>query len=70
MPMKKLWIKKFGLHKEAEESDNKHYSSMSNKERLSIMQFLRNQYWKLKKGDSGNGDTKRLRGSVKIIKQA
>lgn len=67
--MKKIWLKKSSSFKEASDFDDKYYSSMSGEERISIIQSLREQYWKIKDKDKNNGNTKRLRGSIKIIKQ-
>lgn len=66
--MKKIWIKKFASFKEAEKADQKYYSNLSPAERLDIIQFLRESYFKLK-GLFKHDGRSRLRRSIKIIKQ-
>ena len=62
--MKKVWIKKSHSFKQAEEFDQNYYLKMSAKERLEIVQFLRERVSKLK---NENGSPGRLRRVIKII---
>jgi hypothetical protein len=64
--MKKAWIHKANSFKEAESFDEKYYFSIGSSKRLDMMQFLREQYAKIK-GQLRNESRKRLRRSVKII---
>lgn len=66
--MKSIWVHKAISFKEAEDFDKGYYLNMSRSNRLELMQLLREQYFKLKK-QVINGNTKRLRRSVKIIQQ-
>ena len=52
---------------EAEQFDKQYYQSMSGREKIEIIQFLREQYLKMR-GLEGEG-RKRLRRVVKFIKQ-
>lgn len=63
-----MWIHKTNSFKKAGDFDKDYYLNMSSSKRLELVQLLRDQYFKLKK-HTINGDTKRLRRSVKIIKQ-
>lgn len=63
--MKKIWFRKFYSYKEAEEFDTKYYADMSKQERLDIMQYLRDLYYKIK-GDR-NASRKGLRRVIRII---
>lgn len=65
---KKIWFHKSSSFAEAQEFDDKYYLSMSNEERLEIVQFLRERYFKIKK-ESDNEGRKRLRRVIKVIKQ-
>jgi len=67
--MKKYWVKKTNSFKNAQEFDEQYYLKMGYKQRLDIMQFLREMYFKFNKGGNNEG-RKRLRRSIKIIKQA
>jgi hypothetical protein len=64
--MKKIWINKARSCKEAEEFDRNYYFNMTKKERLEIMQFLRDTYMKIKRGLRNEG-RKGLRRVIKII---
>jgi hypothetical protein len=63
---KKIWVNKAKSFKEAEEFDKNYYLAMSHLERLETMQFLREAYFKFKKGFK-NESRKRLHRFVKII---
>ena len=63
--MKKIWVNRVKSFREAEEFNQDYYSKMSRAERLEIMQFLREIYYKIKKGKNENG--KRLRRIAKAI---
>jgi ABC-type multidrug transport system ATPase subunit len=60
---KRIWIKKFNLSK-SEKEEAKYYPSLTPREKLSIVQKLREEELKRK-----NEDRKRLRRVLKIIKQ-
>ena len=64
---KKIWVRKFNSFKEENKADIKYYSSKTPEERLSDIQFCREQFPKLR-GTNENG--KGLRRVFKIIKQA
>jgi hypothetical protein len=65
----KIWINKALSFSEAKKSDDSYYLSLSASERLDTVQFLREEYKKIKKGcDYESG--KRLPRVLKIIKQA
>jgi hypothetical protein len=68
MRKKIIWIHKSPSFKASEEFERDYYAKMSPKERLEVVQQLRELYFKMKKG-SKNECAKRLRRSVKIIKQ-
>jgi len=65
--MKKIWVNKTASFKAAERFDEEYYLNMSRTQRLELMQFLREIYFKLNKGRKSEG-RKGLRRSVKIIK--
>ena len=64
--MKKIWVNKVDSFDAAQEFDDDYYLSMNSKERLETVQFLREIYFKMKKG-LDNEDRKRLRRVIKII---
>ena len=64
--MKKIWVNKVDSFDAAQEYDDDYYLSMSSKKRLETVQFLREIYFKMKKG-LDNEDRKRLRRVIKII---
>lgn len=66
--MKKIWIRKSASYKEAEEFDREYYLKMTPSERLDIMQYLREIYYKFGRKKKTNGRA-RLRRVLKIIKQ-
>ncbi len=66
---KKIWINKSDSPEAAQEFDFEYYFSMSNEERLEIVQFLREEYYKFKKG-SKHESRERLRRDIKVIQQA
>jgi len=65
---KKIWINKADSFGAAQEFDNAYYLAMSRKERLETVQFLRETYFKMKKGSNYEG-RERLRRVIKIIEQ-
>ena len=65
----KIWIHKSNSFKEAQEFDDSYYLSMTPTERLETVQFLREEYWRMNKGENHEG-RKRLRRVFKLIKQA
>jgi len=64
--MKKIWVKKFNNFEAAELAERRYYEQMTPSERISIVQFLRDQLDKFS-GEKKNAHRKRLRRSVKII---
>ncbi len=66
MKRKIFWENVAHSFKEAKKFDDKYYSSMSPEERLSDIQFCREQYFQIKKLDAGR---KRLRRIIKVIQQ-
>ncbi|MCP2597704.1 hypothetical protein NLC93_07535 [Candidatus Aminicenantes bacterium AC-335-G13] len=69
--MKKIWVNKIYSFEDAERFDENYYLNMTSTERLNIMQFLRESYFKIIKfeKDLKNESRERLRRVVKIIKQ-
>ena len=65
---KKIWVNKSNSFVEAQEFDDSYYLSLSPTERLETVQFLREEFWKLKKDKNYEGG-KRLRRVLKLIKQ-
>lgn len=65
--MKKIWIHKTSSFKKANEFEKKYYLFESPEERLSDLQFCREQYLKMK-GITDEG-RKGLRRVIKVIKQ-
>ncbi len=66
--MKKIWVNKTYSFKDAERFDENYYLNMTSAERLDIMQFLRESYYKINKRLK-NESRKGLRRVIKIIKQ-
>jgi len=66
--MKKVWIKKSFSFREADNFDRSYYRKMSPQERLEIMQFLREVYYKLR-GNLKNESGKGLRRVIRVIPQ-
>jgi hypothetical protein len=66
---KKIWVRKARSFSESEAQDLNYYLEMSPQERVEIVQFLREQYPKFAKVNVYEGG-KRLRRSVRIVKQA
>jgi len=66
--MKKIWMKKSGSFREAEEFDQEYYLKMTPEERIDTMQFLREIYYKFGKEKKRKGRT-RIQKVIKIIKQ-
>ena len=65
----KVWFKKSCSFPEAQDRDREYYLNMSAEERLATVQFLREQYYKLK-GTSPDESGKGLRRTVRIVQQA
>lgn len=63
--MKRIWIKKANSFKEAEKFNRSYYLSLSPGQRLEIMQFLRETFYKMRRGQDESG--KGLRRIIKII---
>lgn len=66
--MKRIWINRVNSFKEAEDFDMKYYLSMPASKRLDLVQFLREEYFKINK-EVGNEARKGLRRIYKVIKQ-
>jgi len=66
--MKKIWIRKAKSFSEAREQDMDYYLEMSAKERLEIVQFLRDQYPKFA-GDYSSESGKGLRRAITVVQQ-
>ena len=66
--MKKIWVNKTYSFKDAERFDENYYLNMTSAERLDIMQFLRESYYKINKRLKDES-RKGLRRVIKIIKQ-
>jgi hypothetical protein len=64
-----VWIKKPCSFSEARDLDLQYYSDMTPQERLETVQFLREQYFKLK-GTFSDESGKGLRRTVRIVQQA
>ncbi len=67
MKKEKVWMNKADSFAEAERFDEQYYQTMSGYEKIEVMQFLREQYLKMKGLDGES--RKRLRRVVKFIKQ-
>ncbi len=67
--MRKIWIKKCNSFRASEEFDRQYYARMSPEQRLEIVQFLREIYYKFNRQYKSE-DRKRLRRVVKIIQPA
>jgi hypothetical protein len=66
---KKIWINRAKSFKAAQDFDVEYYLSMNSQERLETVQYLREIYYKMKKGLRDEG-RKGLRRVIKIIEQA
>lgn len=64
----KMWMNKASSFPRAEEFDRSYYLKMRSGQRLEIMQLLREQYPKMRRGRA-NESGKRLRRVLAIIKQ-
>ena len=64
--VKKIWMHKADSFEKAKDFEVKYYSTLSSSERIDIVQFLREQYFKLK-GRLKDESRKRLRSSLKIV---
>ena len=67
--MTKVWINKANSFEKAKTFDAEYYKNLSSTERIEIVQFLREQYFKFN-GLNFNENRKRLRRVSRIIKQA
>lgn len=67
MRKKKIWMNKAHSFLEAERFDEQYYEVMSGKEKIDTIQFLREQYFKMK--GLKDEDRKGLRRVIKLIKQ-
>lgn len=65
---RKIWVKRSSSFSEAQEFDDSYYLSFTPKERLEIVQILREEYWRFNK-DKNYESGKRLRRVFKLIKQ-
>jgi len=63
----KIWVNKTKSFKAAEKYDRNYYLKMSGGKRLETVQMLREMWFNLDKSNNENG--KRLRRTVRIIKQ-
>lgn len=63
--MKKIWIHKANSFKEAQEFEDRYYMEESPEERLSDIQFCREQYVRIK--GIRNAGRKRLRRVIRVI---
>ena len=66
--MEEIWIRKAKSFSEAREQDIDYYLKMSAKERLEVVQFLREQYPKFA-GDYASESGKGLRRTITIVQQ-
>lgn len=66
---KRIWVNKSNSFEKAQKFDDSYYLSMTPKERLETIQFLREESLKLKKGKKHEGG-ERLRRVFKLVKQA
>lgn len=66
---KKIWVNKADSFKAAQDFDFEYYLSMSSGKRLETVQFLREAYFKIKRGLKHEG-RERLRRVIKVIQQA
>lgn len=66
---KRIWVNKSDSFKGAQDFDFEYYLSMSAEERLETVQFLREEYFKIKKGLRHEG-RERLQRVIKVIQQA
>ena len=64
--MKKIWVNKPNSFKTAEQFDIDYYLAMSRSKRLETVQFLREIYFKFKKGLK-NENRERLRRADKVV---
>ena len=64
--MKKIWIHKADSFKKAKDFEARYYSDMTSSERIDVVQFLRERYFKVK-GRLKDESRKGLRRSIKII---
>lgn len=65
--MKKIWIHKTNSFKKAEKFDEEYYFNMDSSKRLDMVQFLREEYLKMR-GQLKNAGRKGLRRYIRIIK--
>ncbi len=67
--MPKIWVNKADSFSAAKEFEDSYYSEMLPSERLDILQWLREEYFRSQKTRIGNESGERLRRVFKIIKQ-
>jgi sulfur relay (sulfurtransferase) DsrC/TusE family protein len=67
--MQRIWLKKFNSFKDADEADLQEHFKMTPNERIELMQYLREIYYKFNKR-AYNESRKGLRRTFKIIQQA
>lgn len=65
---RKIWVNKSNSFADAQKFDDTYYLSLTPTERLETVQFLREEFWKLKK-DKDHESGKRLQRIFKLIKQ-
>lgn len=69
MPRRKtIWINRAKSFREASDFEREYYSRMTAKERLEIVQLMREMHFRLHKGSKDEG-SKGLRRVVTIVKQ-
>ena len=66
--MQQIWVNKAKSFSEAHVKDLDYYLNMSPQERLEIVQFLREQYFKFGEVDDGESG-KGLRRTIRIVQQ-
>lgn len=67
--MKKIWFRKAHSFAEERKFDTEYYLSMSAREKIETMQFLRELYFKFHRKDPTYERRKGLRRVVKIVQQ-
>ncbi len=63
----KIWVNKAESFSDAEKFDNEYYENQTTEQRLDTMQFLREQYCKMKE-KAGDAHRKGLRRFIKVTK--
>jgi hypothetical protein len=67
--VKKIWVHKVNSFSAAEKFDDAYYKAQTPSERLSDVQLLREQYFKMNK-KAGDAHRKGLRRVIAVVKQA